>query len=190
MTYVYVASSWRNPHQPEFIAMLRNNGIECYDFRNPEGGTGFAWSSIDPNWEAWSAKEYIRLLDHPLAVAGYKSDFDAMSKADAFVLILPSGRSAHLEAGWAAGSGRKLAILTQDGEEPELMAKMADLITDDPEDILDWLSNLIVHMAHFFDGYPLCMDQTVEGVFNTSRKESEVTCKDCTRHLEEMDLEI
>lgn len=42
-SYVYVASSWRCAMQPAVVAVLRAAGIGCYDFRNPEGGTGFAW---------------------------------------------------------------------------------------------------------------------------------------------------
>ena len=48
-----------------------------------------------------------------------------MEWADAFVLLMPCGRSAHLEAGWAIGAGKPTAILLSAGE-PELMYKMAD----------------------------------------------------------------
>ena len=136
--YIYVASSWRNPIQPDVVAALWKAGNGVYDFRNPEGGTGFAWSSIDPDWQAWTAREYIAALDHPLAVKGFTSDFDAMQRADVFVLVLPCGRSAHLELGWAVGAGKRTAILTRDGEEPELMAKMVDLVTDDLDEIVAW----------------------------------------------------
>jgi len=137
--YVYVASSWRNSFQPAVIAVLKAAGIACYDFRNPDGGKGFAWSEIDPEWLAWTAADYIAALDHPQAQEGFDADFGAMQRADTFVLVLPSGRSAHLEAGWAIGQGKRVAILTQDGEEPELMAKMADLVTANLFDLLGWL---------------------------------------------------
>jgi hypothetical protein len=139
MTYVYVASSWRNRYQQAVCSTLKAAGIEHYDFRNPEGGTGFAWSSIDPDWERWTAGQYIAALDHPLAVAGFNSDMDALKRATHTVLVLPCGRSAHLELGWAVGAGKKTAIWTHDGQEPELMAKMVDLVTDNLLDILDWL---------------------------------------------------
>lgn len=137
--YVYVASSWRCDMQPFVIETLKAAGIEHYDFRNPEGGTGFAWSEIDPNWMNWTAKEYIAALEHPAAIRGFKSDFDAMQRADTFILVLPCGRSAHLELGWAVGAGKRTAIFTQDGEEPELMAKMVDLVTPSIMDLLAWL---------------------------------------------------
>src|SRR5687768_13580956 len=121
---IYVASSWRNSGQFAVVEALRLCGHEVYDFKNPRpGNKGFAWSEIDPDWQGWSAARYRELLDHPIAKAGFASDFNAMKWADTFVLVLPCGRSAHLELGWAAGAGKQTLILTKDGEEPELMAK-------------------------------------------------------------------
>lgn len=105
--YVYVASSWRNMYQSSVIQLLKGLDIPHYDFKNPEGGTGFAWSEIDPNWEAWRAEDYIEKLNHPRAIEGFNSDFEAMKRADTFILVLPSGRSAHLELGWAVGQGKR-----------------------------------------------------------------------------------
>lgn len=139
-SYVYVASSWRNPFQQAVVHMLRAARIDCYDFRNPAPGvSGFAWSEIDPDWQTWTADQYVKALDDPIAVEGYRRDMDAMERADAFVLVLPCGRSAHLELGWAVGAGKRTAILTQDGEEPELMAKMVDHISTSAFDLLGWL---------------------------------------------------
>ena len=138
--YVYVASSWRNAFQPAVVSVLRAAGIDCYDFRNPAPDvSGFAWSEIDPDWMNWTATQYIKALDDPIAIEGYRHDFEAMERADAFVLVLPCGRSAHLELGWAVGAGKRTAILTHDGEEPELMAKMVDHISPSVHDLLGWL---------------------------------------------------
>ena len=138
--YVYVASSWRNPLQPGIVHILRAAGIDCYDFRNPAPGeSGFAWSDIDPDWLNWSADAYVKALKDPIAEHGFRRDFDAMQRADTFVLVLPCGRSAHLELGWAIGAGKRTCILTSDGQEPELMAKMADHIATSTMDLLAWL---------------------------------------------------
>lgn len=139
MAKIYVASSWRNEFQPGVVSDLRMYGHDVYDFRNPKpGDTGFAWSAIDPNWQNWTTQEYLEALRHPAARAGYKNDFDAMVWADTFVLILPSGRSAHLELGWAVGKGKRSAIYNPVAVEPELMAKMVDLITDDLTGLIQW----------------------------------------------------
>ena len=128
MSKIYVASSWRNKFQPEIVVQLRAEGHEVYDFRNPFPNTGFAWSELDANWMGWNAREYRENLKKPRAQEGFNSDFGAMKWADTCVLVLPCGRSAHLELGWMAGAGKRTVILTRDGEEPELMALLADHI--------------------------------------------------------------
>jgi hypothetical protein len=62
----------------------------------------------------------------------------ALRWCDTCVLVLPSGRSAHLEAGWAAGAGKTTIGLLADGE-PDLMWKMLDLLTHDLGAVRDWL---------------------------------------------------
>ena len=127
---IYLASSWRNPDQPNAVAQLRAAGHEVYDFRNPPDGipNGFRWSQIDPNWEAWSATAYREKLKSPLAQQGFESDFTGMKWANVGILFLPCGRSAHLEIGWMAGAGKRTLVWTRDGQEPELMALLASEI--------------------------------------------------------------
>jgi len=141
MARIYLASSWRNKHQPMMVALLRDHGHEVYDFRNPPNGVpGFAWSEIDPDWQAWSADEYRRLLTtHPIAASGYVSDLRGMEWADTCVLLLPCGRSAHLEAGWFCGRGKRCLILIQNGEEPELMALLATDICISSQEVIELL---------------------------------------------------
>lgn len=125
---VYVASSWRNDYQPDVVRGLREVGHHVYDFRDPDrdgADTGFHWSEIDTAWKTWTAEEFIAALDHELARKGFKKDLAAMEWADACVLVMPCGRSAHLEAGYFTGAGKTLLILAGDAE-PELMYAMAD----------------------------------------------------------------
>lgn len=139
---IYVASSWRNPHQPWLVQLLRDEGHEVYDFRKPFNGVkGFTWSEIDPNWAGWSAAKYRELLTtSPIAARGFVSDLRAMQWADTCVLVLPCGRSAHLEAGWFCGQGKRCIILTQDGEEPELMALLATDICISVDEVIKSLA--------------------------------------------------
>lgn len=138
---IYLASSWRNPHQPWLVELLRNDGHEVYDFRNPPNSTGFAWSDIGLDAKACTAEQYRdALLTHPRAAQGFNADFAAMRWADTCLLVLPCGRSAHLELGWMAGAGKRTLILTQDGEEPELMALLADRICISVDEVRQQLS--------------------------------------------------
>lgn len=121
---IYVASSWRNAHQPAIVLALREAGHEVYDFRNPApGNQGFAWSAIDPDWLGWDPATFAHLVqEHPAAAAGFSFDKAALDWADTCVLLLPCGRSAHLEAGYAAGQGKRVIWwLHSDRFEPELM---------------------------------------------------------------------
>jgi hypothetical protein len=43
-------------------------------------------------------------------------------------MVLPCGRSAHLELGWACGAGKRTLILQLEQQEPELMYLEADRI--------------------------------------------------------------
>lgn len=138
---IYLASSWRNPDQPAAVAELRSAGHDVYDFRNPPGGiqNGFRWSELDPDWESWSATTYREKLKLPLAQQGFNSDFDGMKWADVGVLLLPCGRSAHLELGWMAGAEKRTIILTRDGQEPELMALLASEICVSMAEVIETL---------------------------------------------------
>lgn len=137
MRRIYLASSWRNPYQPGLVDLFRMNGHQVYDFRNPPHSTGFTWSEIGLDAKTCTAEEYrSALLTHPRAAQGFNADFAAMRWADTCVLVLPCGRSAHLELGWMAGAGKRTLILTKDGEEPELMALLADHICVSPEEVL------------------------------------------------------
>lgn len=126
ITRIYVASSWRNAYQPAIVEELRASGFDAYDFRHPStDDDGFHWSEVDEAWESWEPDEYRDALKTRIAVEGFKNDWDAMREADACVLVLPSGRSAHLEAGYFVGAGKPLYIYMPEKQEPELMYKMA-----------------------------------------------------------------
>jgi hypothetical protein len=140
MAKIYVASSWRNAYQPEVVKRLRAEGHEVYDFRNPPHGRGgFKWAAIDPDLQNWSTGQYIEGLKHQIAEDGFKSDYDAMLWADTCVLVLPCGRSAHAEAGWMKGAGKKTIIYIPEAQEPELMYKLFDAVVDKMEDLLEMI---------------------------------------------------
>jgi len=146
---IYVASSWRNPDQPYLVTLLREDGHEVYDFRNPPGGAGFAWAETLSATEREAlgeftparvhAQRYLHMLAHPRAQAGFDSDFEAMRWADTFVLVLPCGRSAHLELGWGIGAGKRTAILLDDPVTPELMYLGADALFRTIGELRAWL---------------------------------------------------
>ena len=140
---IYVASSWRNPRQREIVQGLRRWGHEVYDFKNPKPGDfGFSWtqvSEVPP--KDWTAADYIKALEHPRALQGFNNDFSAMLWADTFVLVLPCGRSAHLELGWAVGQGKRCYVLLEEKiDEPELMYLIGAKLITSAEQLHDELN--------------------------------------------------
>lgn len=138
---VYVASSWRNNAQQLVVKVLREHGHDVYDFKNPEPSNhGFHWSEIDQNWKEWTPQEFIKALYHPIAGSGFSLDMQALRECDACVLVLPCGRSAHLEAGYALGAGKPTIILLGGSNEPELMYKMTQFICTTIGEVLKCLN--------------------------------------------------
>jgi hypothetical protein len=149
---IYVASSWRNTIQPHVVHALRNFGHEVYDFKNPTEclpaknavsgpewkreilDQGFHWSELLP--EGWKPDQFRSALDFPTAKRGFEQDMDALETCDACVLVLPCGKSAHLELGYLVGKGKLTIIYFPEDEStypdeprattysPELMYRM------------------------------------------------------------------
>lgn len=147
---IYVASSWRNPLQPGIVKLLVENGYDVYDFRNPsEGDNGFHWSEIDKDWQNWNPEEYRDALEHETAEVGFDKDMKALEDADVVIMVLPCGKSSHLELGYGCAKPGTVTAIYFDGRddfpvgcEPELMYKMADAIIFDEHTLVDWLDHL------------------------------------------------
>lgn len=114
---LYVASSWRNERQPEVVERLRKAGHEVYDFRRSGEMCWFGESD---------ASITAQRLESPVAKDLFLKHWQAMVKAEACILFMPAGRSAHLEAGYFVGASKPLFILLADDDgKPELMHRMA-----------------------------------------------------------------
>ena len=73
---------------------------------------------------------------------GFLFDRDALHWCDTLVLLLPCGKSAHLEAGYAMGQGKQtFVVLSDEGFEPELMYLLGDNICESVTDLFVALSH-------------------------------------------------
>jgi nucleoside 2-deoxyribosyltransferase len=121
-----------------------------YDFTKPApGNKGFGWSAIDEQWLYWSPQAFRRALDHPMARAGFALDMNALRACDACVLVLPCGRSAHLELGYAVGAGKRTIVFAADaqGFEPELMYLMCNEFVTSTSDLLNALTDTAIRVS-------------------------------------------
>lgn len=149
---IYLASSWKNRLQPNLLAHLRAVGHEVYDFRNPlPGDCGFSWKQVGLERDE-EGKVTLRNLvaahSHGAAAKGFRLDFAGMCRSDACVLLLPSGNSAHLEAGWMAGRGKPVFVYADRSAkiEPELMYMIPEI-----EGMHDTVASLLLALAETQD---------------------------------------
>lgn len=146
MANIYVDSSWRNKYYPEVVKRLKDEGHDVYDFRNPpHGGGGFHWTDVNENAPNWTFEQYADGLHHPLVERQFEADLEALNSADTCILVLPCGRSAHTEAGWCAGMGKRVIVYMPKMLEPELMYKLFDQVVDNLDDLVKyfWYDGLI-----------------------------------------------
>lgn len=117
---IYLASSWRNKSYPSVLAALRAVGHHVYDWR-----------------------ESVEVTDFGLeAHEAFERDMRFLVAADAVVLLLPAGRSAHLEAGYAAALEKPLLIVDPAYDMTEVMYLMASAYVKDTESLIKELAAL------------------------------------------------
>ena len=107
---VYVAGSFNHSSLCRMVAkVLRAVGHEIYLFCDPDTNA----YKLSKNIRAiGDAKELTakHALTHITVQSIYHENRMWLEWAEAVVVVLPSGRSAHLEAGWAKGMGRPVFV--------------------------------------------------------------------------------
>ena len=139
---IYIASSWKNVHLVRVLAdFLRNKGFEVDDFTDDSRGRYVFYFADICSPEDTTA---IDLLKMESAQKAFKEDKKWIDWAEVILLLLPAGKSSHLEAGYAKGSGKKLIIFQEQYPKGEfdVMYGFADLLTDDPSDVIEFLGTI------------------------------------------------
>jgi hypothetical protein len=140
---IYVASSWRNDYQQHVVGYLKGLGHKVYDFKSPKkGNNGFSWREIDEKWSDWTTIQFREKLFNPIAREGFESDANAIHECDVLVLVLPCGKSAHLEAGFAVGIHKSVYAYIPNKIEPELMYSWFNNIFDNLDELGEELEDL------------------------------------------------
>lgn len=127
---IYVASSWKNSSQQTLVQMLVDKGYNVYDFKHPNNiiddsmKNGFHWSDVDPNYKNLDSEALLKLFEHQKVQNHFYIDFNALDNCDICILLLPCGKSAHIEAGYAVGRGKETIICTNGERTDEIMYLM------------------------------------------------------------------
>lgn len=105
---VYIASSWKNRVLVREIAnALRAWGHEVYDFTDEKH---FVFNITEDTEKARSEIDWIECGQLVPTQLACETDKAGLDWADVGLLLLPSGRSAHMEAGILVGQGKPLII--------------------------------------------------------------------------------
>lgn len=112
---IYIASSWKNAQKVRELAMkLRLEGHRVFEFTDldnrPDGLDKFVFHASQWLGKSLSEIDWLEFLASPATTRAFRSDKGGLDWADTVVLLLPSGRSSHLEAGYGVGKGKDLFI--------------------------------------------------------------------------------
>lgn len=112
MSRIYIASSWKNEAACRGVASrLRDQGHKVDCFCDPWAGRYvFHWTELVEKQEDLAKYDAVNFLADSRVQRAFLEDKKWLDWADTVLLILPCGRSAHLEAGYGKGSGKRLFI--------------------------------------------------------------------------------
>lgn len=137
---VYLIGSLKNPNIPIIANKIREAGFEVFaDW----------WCASDDADDTWKMYEqgqghsYLEALNGYMAKHVFEFDKSHLERCDIAVLVLPAGKSGHLELGWSIGKGKKGYILLEEGTDPrwDCMYLFAD-------GVFETINQLIIGMQY------------------------------------------
>lgn len=130
---VYLIGSLRNPAVPEVAAKLRASDIDVFD----------DWYAAGPHaddcwrdYEKGRGHSYAEALDGYAAKHVFSFDYMHLGRCDGAVLMLPAGKSGHLELGFMAGRGKPTFILLDEPERWDVMYQFATGVYSTIDDLV------------------------------------------------------
>lgn len=140
---IYLIGSLRNEQVPIIGNQLRAKGFNVFDDWHAAG------PEADDHWKAYEkerGRTYVEALEGAAAKNVFAFDKRNLDASDAAILILPAGKSGHLELGYMAGKGKRTFILMDDKEDRwDVMYQFAD---DVCHSVTDLITSLVLHMEY------------------------------------------
>lgn len=138
---LYLIGSLRNPRIPELAATIRRSlpDVEVFDDWYAAG------PEADDYWKSYEVEKghsYREALDG--FAANHVFDFDKhhLDRCTHAVLVLPAGKSGHMEITYAKyGAKANAAILLDPDDDPrfDVMYKFVDRVLMDDHELINWL---------------------------------------------------
>jgi hypothetical protein len=124
---IYLIGSLRNPKIPKIASRLRAEEFEVFDDWYAAG------PEADDKWrdyEKGRGRTYLEALDGLAAKHVFEFDMYHLCRATVGLLVLPAGKSGHLELGWLLGFGRPGYILLDSPDRWDVMYQFASGVYD------------------------------------------------------------
>lgn len=137
MKSVYLIGSLRNDKIPQVGNLLRDNGWDAFDDWYGAG------HEADDKWRDY---ERLRGREHKDSLYSYAArhvfEFDKrhLDRCDLAILVMPAGKSGHLELGYFVGTGKPGFILFDSvPERYDVMHQFADAVFTNNEELIQGL---------------------------------------------------
>jgi len=136
---VYLIGSLRNPKVPEVANKIRELGFEVFDDWFAAG------PEADDKWRDYEkarGRTFVKALEGLAADHVFRFDLRHLDDCDIVVLLLPAGKSGHIELGYAIGKGKIGYIVLDNPERWDVMYKFARKVFESPEELMEELKSV------------------------------------------------
>lgn len=137
---IYLIGSLRNPAVPELAQKIRALGFEVFDDWFAAG------PEADDKWRDYEkarGRTYQEALDGLAADHVYHFDLKHLNECSIAILLLPAGKSGHLELGYVIGQGKPGYILLDTPERWDVMYKFAEGVFQNSDELLKELQKYV-----------------------------------------------
>ena len=126
---IYIIGSLKHERPAIIASLMRNHGFEVFDDWRSAGAEG------DKHWREYEqhrGRSYLEALKGRACRNVLNFDMGNLRRCDGAMLVMPAGKSGHLELGFCVGLGKPTVILLQDPNPADwdCMVAMAGLVTD------------------------------------------------------------
>jgi hypothetical protein len=133
---LYLIGSLKNAEIPQIAEQLRKAGHTIFDDWHAAG------PEADDEWRRYElerGRTYQEALVGWAAKHVFEFDYRHLTRADGAILVLPAGKSAHLEFGWCIGKGKAGYVLMDNPDRWDVMYQFARGIYFNMEELITGL---------------------------------------------------
>ena len=138
--HVYIIGALKNEQIPIIAKELTNEGYKVFsDWHNPGPEADMHWQKH----EEFKGTSYKEALNGPHVETVFYYDMAYLDLCDIAILVLPAGKSGHLELGYVAGKGKKTFILLdKEPDRYDIMTKFATGVCNNLEELKEELKKI------------------------------------------------